>query len=229
MKKLFLTLSVLFAFASLVNAQFKPTSGFSAEVNFRPLSANPIQINDLRGRMFLNEKMAIRLGLSVNSLSTTTNVAGAALTDPIEVTVNKCFVFGLTPGFELHLGDFEKLSPYVGAEFGIGMKSASTTITNVGNVQSNKVVCEGIWGDLTNPAYTQVGFNLLTGVDYYIYKGLFMGAEVGFGFTSTSFKEVNVSTTVAATSVTTTQTTPGAKASNFGVNFNSAIRLGWSF
>jgi len=229
MKKVILTLLALVAFTTLVSAQYKPSEGFTAEVNFCPLSANPIRIDYLKGRMFLGDKIAIRLGLSVNSLSNSTKVAGAALTDPIEETVNKSFVFGMFPGIEIHVGNYEKLSPYFGAEIDVAMKSASTTISNYNNVLNDKLEYTGIWSDLTNSAYTQVGFNLITGVDYYIYKGFYLGAEIGFGFLSTANKDIECAFTDAATSLKTSQTIPGAKLSNFGVNFNSAIRLGWAF
>ncbi|NTW34408.1 MAG: hypothetical protein HGB12_17605 [Bacteroidetes bacterium] len=229
MKKVILTLSALLAITTFVSAQYKPSEGFTAEVNFRPFNANPISINYLKARMFLSEKMAIRLGLSLNTTNSSTKVAGAALSDPIQETVNKFFVFGLYPGIEMHYGNYERLSPYFGAEINFEMKSASTTISNNGNIQNDKLECTGIWADNTNPAYTAVGFNLLTGVDFYVYKGLYMGAELGFGLSTFSFKEIKVSSTVAATSVTSTISTPGAKLSNFGVAFNPAIRLGWAF
>ena len=232
MKKAILTLVIFMAFTSLVSAQKKQSKGdgssspmfLSAEVNLS-FARNPININYLKARLFLNKTMAIRLGLGLNSLSNTSKVTAAGLPD--EETKNKYFIFGLYPGFELHLGHNDRLSPYVGAELGFSVKTSGTTVTNVGNVLNNKTECKSIWGDGTNPAYLRIGFNLVTGADFYVVKGLFVGVEVGFGFAYTNNNDSDVSNTVGTT--TTTVTTPGSKISNIGVNFNPCIRLGWTF
>ena len=227
-----LTLLFFVAFTSFVNAQKKQSKGsegsskfLSAEVNFRPLSVAPISINYLKARLFLNKNMAIRMGFSMNTLSNTTKVAAAGLPD--EETKDKYFVFGLYPGFEIHVGKNEKISPYFGGELAFSLKTSSTTITNAGNILNDKVVCKNIWNNNTNPAYVQIGLNLVSGFDFYLYKGLFMGVEVGFGFAYTINNDIEVSRTIA--NITNIVTTPGNKVANLGVNFNPAIRLGWTF
>lgn len=221
MKKLFLAIIVL-AIAISSNAQFKPSQGdFSAEVNFRPLSANPIQIDYLKGRMFLNSNMAIRLGFEFNSYSNTTKTDFSGIT---EETKSSYFVFGLRPGIEFHMKGTDRLSPYYGADLIFSTKSSSKEITNTGGTSGKTVKYEGAWDNTgTQAAYTMIGLNLVFGTDYYVTKNLYMGAELGFGFISTSYKDISYP------SGTTTITIPGASESNLGVNFNSAIRLGWAF
>jgi len=167
--------------------------------------------------------------MALESRNITTNVAGVALTDPIEETIDKSFLFGLTPGFEFHFGGHERLSPYAGVEFGFATKSSSTTINNWGNVQGDKFLVSGMWDDFSNRAFSAITFNLLAGVDYYIYKGLYFGAEIGLGLTSFTFKKVKIDITDAATSITVSAEIPEAKESIFNDNFVPAIRLGWKF
>lgn len=234
MKKVSLTLLALVAFVMISKAQYT-AGGITTEVNFRPFNANPIAVDYLKVRYFLSDKMAVRCGLSLNTMNEKSEVAGdltdnpgVTTNDATELTKNSCFIFGLFPGIEMHLGTNEKISPYVGAEIGFQMKSAKGSIANLNNDATQSVACKGVWTDGSNQAYTQFGFNLLTGVDVAIYKGLYMGAEFGFGYSSTSLKDVETSVTVAGVT-TTAPLVLGDNFGNFGVNFNSAIRLGWSF
>ena len=233
MKKVALTMFAILAFVIVSKAQ-NTAGGISTEINFRPFNANPIAVDYLKVRYFLSDKMAFRCGLSLNSLSNKHEVAGDLTNNPAvttddatELTKNSSFIFGLFPGIEMHLGTNETISPYIGAELGFQMKSSSGSVANVGNDATQSSSTKGIWCDGTNPGYTQIGLNLLTGVDVHIYKGMYLGAEFGFGFASTSIKDTEVSNTAAG--VTTTVKTLGDNNFNFGVNFNSAIRLGWSF
>lgn len=240
MKKTFFIFVMVLGITSLVNAQkkkttdagtsnYKPSSGFSAEVNFNPFTANPFTFNYLKARMFLSESMALRLGLDLNSYSETQNAVfnQGTSNEIIEATKNSFFVFGLHGGLEFHMPGTEKLSPYYGAEVGFVMKSASTDITNYNGVDKQTLSCTGVWGDGSNSGYTRFGLNIFVGADYYIAKHLYMGAELCLGLQSTSFKDQTIISSLA--SVSNTSTVPGSSAFNFGANINTAIRLGWSF
>ncbi len=237
MKKVIISLFIVFGAVAFANAQdFKPSSGLSMEVNFVPANTtSPISINELKGKYFFNDKMALRIGLLLNMQNNTwSNQYNVGTTNPIVVEEfkNKYFGFGITPGIEIHVGDMEKLSPYFGAELGIRFDSRSATITNFGGTVGNNWDISGsnINGTaaLTTPGATTISFNAVTGFDYYISKHLFMGVEIGLGFSSTSNKDVAITKTVSG--VTTTTTDPlGDKSTFLGINFNPAIRLGWAF
>lgn len=229
MKKLFLSLSMILVFVTFVNAQYKPTSGFTAEVNFRPFTATPIQVNYLKARMFLSENMAVRLGLELNSFGKTDKAVfnAGTPTELIEETKSSYFIFGLNPGIEMHMPGTDRLSPYFGAELNFSMKSSSTDITNKGGNANKTEKYEGCWSDGTNNAYSIFGLNLLFGADYYITKSLYMGAEMGLGFQSRSGKDITFTATTGG--VSNSYKVPGGSETNLGVNFNSAIRLGWAF
>ncbi|MEI8204011.1 MAG: hypothetical protein WCH34_13405 [Bacteroidota bacterium] len=241
MKKLVISMFIVLCAVTFVNAQdFKPSSGLTMEVNFLPANTTtPISINELKGRYFFNERMALRLGLLINMANHTwDNQYGVGGTAPIVVEEykNKYFVFGITPGFELHVGDMERFSPYFGAELGLRFASSSASITNYGGTSGDKIELSGaniasIAGttiNYNNIGATTISFNLLTGFDFYISKHLYMGAEIGLGFSSISNKDIELTRTIAG--VSTTVTDPlGDKFTNLGVVFNPAIRLGWAF
>ncbi len=231
MKKLVIAMFIVLCAVTFVNAQdFKPSSGLTMEVNFRPANTvSPISINELRGRLFLNDRMAIRLGLLINMNNTTSSTQYGVGTNNLVVAEfkNKNFDFGFTPGIEIHVGDMERLSPYFGAEIGLRFNSRSGSITNYQGTVGDNYEISGC--DLNNNlGSTIIGFNFLTGFDFYVSKHLYMGAEVGLGFASTSWKDTEVTTKLGG--VTTTTKDPLGNSNTFlGVVFNPAIRLGWAF
>ncbi|MAY83925.1 MAG: hypothetical protein CMP59_07310 [Flavobacteriales bacterium] len=195
------------------------------EVNFTPLGGAPISINNLRLRYFSSSDMAFRVGLSIVSNSSTDEEIVNAGT-PTELTLeDKTSTFGLTinPGIEFHFSQTDRLSPYYGAE--ILFSTVSTTETDQfedpGNAGSS------LESEVTNPNGTDgttFGLNLILGADWYFSEHIYMGTEVGFGFSTTSFSDTE-STPPAGSSVTT----PNGSNFNLGPNFNSAIRLGFLF
>lgn len=211
------------------SSDLKPTSGYTVEVNFLPANtSSPVSMQALKGRMFLSENMAVRVGLNIGMNKTyDENIAGGTSTNPNEEVTNSYFIFGLTPGIEMHMEGTKRLSPYFGAELGFFTKSSKGEIVNNGNTSGNKLETTGCWTDGSNKAYSQFGLNVILGTDFYVSKNLYIGAEVGFGFANTSFKEIEVSTTTG--SITNTITTPKSKDFSLGFNYNPCIRLGWAF
>jgi len=233
MKKVFVILVMVLGLTTFVKAQYIPTSGFSAEVNFNPLSVSnsPISLDYLKARMFLNENIAVRLGFELNSYSEDSkSVSNPGPNQIVQETKSSYFIFGLHPGIEYHIKGTDRLSPYVGAEINFSMKSATSTITNYQNVSGESIKYDGGWDNAgtTNPAYTKIGFNIICGTDYYVAKHLYLGVEVGLGLSSTSYKDVTTTYTIPNTTITPT-TTPGGSNTSVGVVYNSLIRLGWSF
>tara|TARA_R110000868_G_scaffold17148_3_gene75726 strand:- start:159 stop:833 length:675 start_codon:yes stop_codon:yes gene_type:complete len=204
-----------------VNAQeFKPAGGEkNVEVNFSPLGGSPIGINNLRLRYFTSSDMAIRVGFSVTSSSTTGIALGGTNNDIELENVNSSFGFSINPGIEKHFEGTDRLSPYVGAELNFALNSSSQT-QDVINVAG-----DGVEGQTeVNDGSTTFGLNLLVGADWYFSKHIYMGTEVGFGFASTS----NADTENVPLTGDTVET-PNGGSFNLGPNFNSAIRLGFLF
>lgn len=225
MKKVtFITLAfVLFAFA-IANAQeetLKPAAGdFTAEVEFRPFSASPINLTYFRGRYFTSNDFAIRTGVNIYYKRQKDEP-----NDGKDESKQSTLLFGIYPGIEKHFGDMKRLSPYIGGELGIAFKTSKDTYTSKSGSSVVETVYKGVWSDGSERGYFSLGLNFLVGTDFYISKKLFMGIEMGFGMQTMTDSEV----TIEETGYPDETYAEKANAMEIGVNFNSAIRLGYSF
>jgi hypothetical protein len=73
------------------------------------------------------------------------------------------------------------------------------------------------------PGFKRLGVNLLVGMDVYLIRRLYIGTELGYGFSSTHFTDVELS------QGTGSQTFEGDSSKTFGLIFNRAFRLGFFF
>lgn len=192
---------ILFAAALLclasteVQAQKQIGGDKNLEFQFSPLGGNPIGINGLRFRLFNSETSAIRVNFFLGS-STITDVntqegaiSAESPVSPMLQTYDRSFDFTIRPGYEIHFDGTDRLSPYIGAEIDFGMGSMSTETEKWGADQLSDPVPAKfvVWSETEKSSFTRFGINLLAGFDYYFADNLYLGAELGFGFSSTSF------------------------------------------
>lgn len=205
-----LTLVTLTVFAQ--DDRKKASSGdFTAEVNFNPFSSSPVNINYLRFRNFTSETSALRIGVSIGLESQT----------PEEDVKLKTFELNLRPGYEWHLAGTERLSPYFGLEADIAIKTSSYEDTSDGAYVEE---VKGAWNENgTERAFTRLGLNFIIGADFYVAKRVYIGTEFGFGFQNISYKDIEV------TSPDDLDPIKGGSAFQLGPNFNSSLRLGFTF
>jgi len=223
-KNLLFIAFMLFAFTA-INAQeketLKPDSGdFTVEVEFRPLSANPINLTYFKGRYFTSNNFAVRTGINIYFRN--------EKSEPNEGKDNSkqsTFLFGIYPGIEKHFGNIRRLSPYIGGEIGIAYKTSKDTYTNNSGTTQTETVYKGAWSDGSERGYFSLGLNFIIGTDFYLSKKLFMGIEVGLGLQSVTDSKV----TIEHTGQSDETAAEKASAMELGVNFNPAIRLGYSF
>ncbi|MBQ0049351.1 MAG: hypothetical protein KBT12_03805 [Bacteroidales bacterium] len=128
--------------------------------------------------------------------------------------------FNLSLGYERHFDVARRVNLYVGAEVGFGMQTVSateegentdikttnfsqtnsktlTTVTNVTNYKNEfKKAYEA------DQAWTSIGMSIFTGIDFYVYKGLYLGAELGLGFNHVSFKNPELISNSTSTETT---------------------------
>lgn len=212
----------VFTTSSLKAQDFKPAGGEkNIEVNFAPfdnVNNNPISINNLKFRYFMDSKTALRIGFSVSS-SSTTNIQ---LLGPNQIEVegtNSSFGFSINPGIEKHFEGTDRLSPYVGAELNFASISSSSTQEAL-NGAEDAIAGES---ETTNGSMT-LGLNLLIGADWYFSKHIYLGTEIGFGFATTNQADTEF-TPVTGPKVST----PNGSSFNLGPNFNNRIRVGFLF
>lgn len=211
MKKISLSILLVGIMYSLACAQdsLKAVGGnFSTELNINPfkgeLSLNNA-LNQIKVRYFIADNLALRVAFNVNSTKKSndkSNVYGANPTSFSEVL--KSTTLGLNVGFEKHFKGTKRLSPYLGAEMGVASKRSSqdtksgTSELNVkGGWWTTQYIDFGNGGyypqiNLIERAYTQFGLNAIGGFDYYVARHFYVGYEFAFGFTSTKYKDVEV-------------------------------------
>lgn len=224
MKKIILIFTMILSTAVLLVGQdYKPVAGqVAAEVNFTPLSATPIGLNYLKARYCLSSDLVVRIGVDIRTHSDKSEPINTADPDVNDEQKMSYSQFGIYPGIEKHFGNLDRLSPYIGAELGFVTKSSKASYKN--NVSDVETESKGAWLDGSNRGFTSIGLNALAGVDFYIFKNLYLGTEIGFGFQSTTMKEVEVTM-----GNTTSTTNVKSSSTDIGFNFNPAIRLGFWF
>lgn len=228
MKKILLAAAVLFGSAFAVNAEetFAPKKGdISTEIQFNPFGGDKIFSNGgvLQGRYFFTNKDAflVEFGLSGTNDKSVGNTDNST-----SFTKEYQGRFQINLGYQRHFYNYKRMDLYCGGKIGYvhdfaGYKKQDDVNnyewTNQGDPENDKIG-------------TGNGFNLYltTGFDFYVYKGLYLGAEINLGFTD-----------IVATNWTKKKVVNGVleekKSSvgghNFagGFNVNPLIRLGWKF
>lgn len=184
----------------------------------------------------------------------------------------KTFTFSIRPGYEKHFAGTDRLSPYVGAEL---LFSKTTSTVTEDQIQRNPATpAYNSYDSLTSQtisapytvyslesknhkddgAATTFGINLIAGFDFYFAKNLSLGAEMGFGFSTTSYPDYEsqelkstASTadyvpfnpltntqgyethTASSYAITDKPAEKQGKSSQLGSNVVAQIKLGWLF
>jgi hypothetical protein len=194
----------IFAFSQGATPTLNTSSNSSLDRSFYPDASdlgitanitgliNAIQTTnrtDLRGESALtlryvkSEKLTFRIGLSPLVNRHTTNSTDSIGKDLVRYdSTSSQSTFSIRPGVEYHFKGTKRLDPYVSAdvEFGLvgGMNiGVSRDVQDTtGTAQTTRTI--------TEDGGFSVGAKLGLGMNYYISKKLFIGAEYGMGFYS---------------------------------------------
>lgn len=171
----------------------------------------------LRGRYFLKNNFALRLGLNLSVENAKDNVYGPGNASGFTSTTNTGFMVNL--GVEKHFKGTARLSPYVGGDilFGIANTRTKSEADNGGVYQAN-------YAALSTQSDYSLGLRGVVGADYYIAPRVYLGGEVGLGLMKTWAGE-------AYTEVNGTATTAPSTGSefNFGPSIVTGVRIGFVF
>ena len=187
-----------------------PAGLFTLEWKFNPFDyeSKPVKVAQLNARMFLNDNSAVRLGAGVgfdrdtDDHSYTSTEGTNPVTGSTKVT-NDALTLRFSLGYEYHFANTGRLDFYGGLEGGYlgrffsATKEFSTTQTQVEttstitsyhyeNTEYNKRSSDG---DKLNE--NGIFGTIFTGIDYYIYKKLYIGAELGITFNTGQKKNGN--------------------------------------
>ena len=213
-------LSTLTAAQAQTSETFAPKAGdLSFEVMFNPLSnsKNSFQIDGLRLRYFLDNESALRANLDLGFM--TNKDYNRVEKDDFEKdnytkNVNSDWSLGL--GYEKHHSIAPRLDVYLGGEAGIAKTNAKTV---------NSSVIDDETVESTSKSGTFGWYaSALTGFDFYVYRGLYLGSELGLRF-SHSKKGL---TTVKNDGDKTKYKEPDTN-SRLAIFVSPCIRLGWTF
>jgi len=187
-------------------------------------------MSGIRLRLFNSEASAIRIGLFLGG-STNKDVTAQAEEsgDPDQpelYTTNKSMDISLRPGYEKHFAGTDRLSPYVGAELALTLHNESEEVESWSVINDNGDT--GVSTVTTKDGSTTFGLNLLAGTDFYFADNIYLGAELGFGFQTTSNKDTEVE---IAGIDNAENPDPAINGSNsaWGPNVQGTLRLGWLF
>lgn len=220
-KLLFLTTLVLTSLTTFAqgNNDKLPDGIMSLEWRYNPFDyeGKPVNMAQFYGRLFLNNKSVVRLGVGVgfdrdkqegswnkNTSSVNANYYDIEHMDSIKESNE--LTLKLSIGYEYHFANTGRLDFYAGAEGGFlgkfcsGSYAKSVNNTNVTVLLGNKNTVNN--ADYTNIDYTkmtpdnkvnEMGLfaTVFTGVDFFVYKGLYLGAELGITFNTGKKKNGN--------------------------------------
>jgi hypothetical protein len=176
-------------------------------------------LNDIKVRNFRTNQKALRMRMLATQNIEKTIIVGTQ--GNMERNIKEGSIF-IAPGFEKHLEGSRRVSPYWGAEAVIGKKFYQYGLTNSTNGQTFSQ--GGNFNSTTKGAYA-FGANMFAGVDYYLGKQIFIGAELGYGFRYEQYGESVVTIENNGNQIDQKSVPMG---SNFGLALfaNPGIRLG---
>ena len=213
MKKLLFIVSL--ALTSLtVSAQEQevglPAGLFTLEWKFNPFDyeSKPVKVAQLNARMFLNDNSAVRLGAGVGfdkdtDENSSNSKAGTSTTESSSKVTNNALTLRFSLGYEYHFANTGRLDFYGGLEGGYLGRFYSATKEISSTQTTPETTSSLIYYNYENTEYKKrnsdgdklnengIFASVFTGIDYYIYKKLYIGAELGITFNTGKKKNGN--------------------------------------
>lgn len=231
MKKVLFAAIALFAAATPAMAEesFAPEAGdLSLELQFNPFSDNfeTFKMERLQATYMLSDKDGLRFGLGLDLQ----NGKHTGAEDYDSYTSVKYGSFSINLGYERHFFNYKRVDLYAGAEIvykhrWAGAKSEAYDADNVWYETKEAI---NYIPDTDKKAGNDFGFNLFTGINFSVYKGLYVGAELGLGL---EYANDSWSKNKTITKNDTEESKGFDKNKGFALAFkaNPALRLGWTF
>ncbi len=148
------------------------------EVGVAPLSSSPVSLDHWIFKWAKEEKASkvIRLKPSISYQTSTVNLEE----ENIYAKTNN-YTLGIEYGVEFHKYITDRYSPYMGLLIHGSYQMGSYEYSQSGT----SVIVTGAWlGNNGNPegfAKWNIGISVVSGFDFYFYKSLYMGIEIGYG------------------------------------------------
>lgn len=231
MKKILTMAVVALATSFGGNAQesFAPEQrDFSVEIQMNPFSNNfnTFKIDALQGRYFFSSNDAIRFGIGFGVDSKKDNQS--TQNDDLWTKTNNSN-FSINLGYEKHFFNYKRVDLYAGGGLAFNLNRIKET-QNLDN--GHKVVTSN-----AGNSYNEFAAKVFTGIDFYVYKGLYVGAEIGIkvgakhfpgqvvkgGFHSDGWQEGTWDSNLEVSKA------PGTSSFVLATYAEPSLRLGWKF
>lgn len=160
-----------------------PKSGdLSVELQFNPFSNDfgTFKLDQLKGRYMFSDKDAIRFGIGfgVNSSKVTPDPEESK----DEWEKSSLGNFSINLGWERHFLNYKRIDLYAGVGIGYKLQTAKSTEQTI-DPDNTEIKSETVnYASIDNETYRtrhEFNINAFTGIDFYVYKGLYVGAEFG--------------------------------------------------
>lgn len=178
-------------------------------------NGHTFSMDGLKARYFFNEKNALRakIGFDVTKDKKSGN------SDTYKSSTSGSFKFDI--GYERHFDLAKRLDAYVGGELGVVRDFAKTK----DYTDSNN------WTKVKNADGAAVGFHIaaVTGLDFYVYKSLYIGAELSLGVESKVNKRSETVTCQNGKEETYKGSNNKNRTTTAGIEVQPQLRLGWNF
>lgn len=178
-------------------------------------NGHTFSMDGLKARYFFNEKNALRAKIGFDVTKNKNSRSDDAYTS----STSGSFKFDI--GYERHFDLAKRLDAYVGGELGVVRDFA----------KSKNFTDDDNWKKVKNADGAAVGFHIaaVTGLDFYVYKSLYIGAELSLGVES----KVNKRSETVICQNGKEETYKGANNKNrittAGIEVQPQLRLGWNF
>lgn len=229
-KTALIVVAALAMLASNVSAQYLPTKGsFGTEVQFNPFDqdGHTFKLDGVKFRYFLSDHDALRLKVGFG-LSTDKYKADDSKDDFVKTNTGD-FSVGL--GYERHFNVAKRLDVYVGGQVGVYKHFASAkmelTDDNIVTYKyefKNYIPGTGV-NEVIDRSYFGVAASIFTGLDFYVYKGLYIGTEFGLYIQSQKTCEGEMK----SSDVGTVKLEDSERVSTYKFDIEPTLRLGWTF
>lgn len=238
MKKLFIAAIALVACVSAkAQETYAPEAGeISTEIQFNPFSNDfgTFKLDQLKLRYMFSDKDAIRFGIGFGVDN------GKKVEDPDNNpdtwVKGHIATFSINLGYERHFFNYKRIDLYAGV--GVGYEHVNASSKSHAEATYDGVT--GFWDTKTVNEYDGIRTanyfkaDIFTGIDFYVYKGLFVGAELGIGLktgTMPGYYTEGPGYDDNGNFIANKKSTPKDKITTFSLKCfaEPALRIGWTF
>lgn len=220
MKIALFTLSLLFLSTAFAQGDGK----LSIETQFQPFNSSSTIENNLKIRYHFNESHVLRTNWRFSHSSITEEIleTDGDGVGSVEYLTNGYY---FSVGYERHFAS-DKISPYIGGSLGYGF--------GADDEYGSRTDGSSFINDFNYSEKQQLSsffVDLYSGFDFTLYKGLYIGSEIGIRFLSTKHHrgEIRTEDASSTTDSSTTTSIPERKSSSLFLANMGIIRLGWKF